>query len=131
MVAFERRDVERLEHTLMQRRDELLKQIREVTGRDEDEPFAKLTGEVADTGDEAAASAMIDVDHAAVGRDLVELRAIEATLARIERGEYGTCKDCGIRIPLERLSANPTAERCIRCQDHFEKTHGHENQPRL
>ena len=131
MVAFERRDVERFEQILVQRRDELLKQIREVTGRDEDEPFAKLTGEVADTGDKATASVMIDVDHAAVSRDLAELRAIEATLARIERGEYGTCKDCGIRIPLERVSASPTAERCIRCQDHFERTHGHENQPRL
>ena len=131
MVAFERRDVERLEQILVQRRDELLKQIREVTGRDEDEPFAKLTGEVADTGDKATASVMIDVDHAAVSRDQAELRAIEATLARIERGEYGTCKDCGIRIPLERVSASPTAERCIRCQDHFERTHGHENQPRL
>jgi DnaK suppressor protein len=131
MVAFERRDVEALEHRLKQRRDELQKQIREVTGRDADEPFAKLAGEVTDTGDEAAASNLIDVDHAAVGRDLVELRAIEATLIRIEHGQYGACKDCGIRIPLERLTVNPTAERCISCQDHFEKTYGHENHPRL
>ncbi len=131
MVAFERRDVEALEHTLKQRRNEMVDQISEVTGRDKDEPFATLTGEVADTGDEAAASALIDVDHAAVGRDLAELRAIDATLARIERGEYGMCKDCGVRIPLERLSASPTAERCITCQGRFEKTHQHENQPRL
>jgi DnaK suppressor protein len=131
MVAFERRDVDALEHLLKQRRDELVDQIAEVTGRDRDEPFAKLTGEVTDTGDEAAASGLIDVDNAAVGRDLAELRAIDATLGRITRGEYGQCKDCGISIPLERLTANPTAERCIRCQSVFEKMHGQEHPARL
>ena len=61
----------------------------------------------------------------------VRLARGEGRGARIERGEYGMCKDCGVRIPLERLSASPTAERCITCQGRFEKTHQHENQPRL
>ena len=58
-------------------------------------------------------------------------RAIDRALERIAAGSYGRCVSCADEIPLERLKANPTAERCFRCQDHFEKTHGHENWPVL
>jgi DnaK suppressor protein len=36
-------------------------------------------------------------------------------LARIEEGRFGVCSVCGDPIPVERLEAIPTAERCGRC----------------
>lgn len=36
-------------------------------------------------------------------------------LARLEEGRYGVCPACGEQIPVERLEAIPTAERCGRC----------------
>jgi DnaK suppressor protein len=45
-----------------------------------------------------------------------ELAAVEDALARIERGTYGRCADCGGAIPLERLTALPQAERDIACE---------------
>ena len=131
MIAFERRDIESLEQALKHRREELLKEVQEVAGRDEDEPFRKLAGEVADSGDESVATTLIDTDHAAVGRDLAEVRAIDRSLERIAAGSYGRCVECGDQIPHERLQVNPTAERCFPCQDHFEKTHTHENWPQI
>ena len=131
MIAFERRDIESLRNALESRRAELLKEIQDVTGRDEDEPFRKLAGEVADPGDESVAATLIDTNHAAVGRDLDEIRAIDRALQRIADGSYGTCRECGVEIPHARLEVNPTAERCFPCQDHFEKTHSHENWPLL
>ena len=131
MVAFERRNVQVLEDTLRKRRAELLREIHDVSVRDEEEPFRKLAGEVGDAGDEAVASTLIDTDQAAVGRDLDEIRAIDRALERIEAGTYGVCMECGGEIPPERLKVNPTAERCFPCQDHYEKTHRHENWPLL
>ena len=131
MIAFERRDMDLLEQALRRRREQLLQEVQEVSGHDQDAPFRYLAGEVSDAGDESVASTLIDTDHAAVSRDRGEIRAIDSALARIGSGEYGRCSACGDRIPHERLLASPSAERCFRCQDHFEKTHAHENWPVL
>ena len=48
--------------------------------------------------------------------ETAELGDIEAALERMEAGTYGQCTDCGVSIPPERLSAYPTAKRCIDCQ---------------
>ena len=48
--------------------------------------------------------------------ETAELGDIEAALARVQAGTYGTCSDCGVTIPPARLNAYPTAKRCIDCQ---------------
>jgi len=57
-------------------------------------------------------------------RDSAELVALDAALQRIADGSYGLCLQCGASIPAARLHAQPTAERCVGCQDAQEK-HGH------
>jgi DnaK suppressor protein len=49
-----------------------------------------------------------------------EADEIEAALARLEDGTYGTCVDCGGAIPIERLEVVPTASRCVPCQQRRE-----------
>ncbi len=41
------------------------------------------------------------------------LAEVEAALARIDSGTYGTCEVCGKPIGAERLAAIPWARRCI------------------
>jgi DnaK suppressor protein len=36
-------------------------------------------------------------------------------------GQHDDCIDCGDAIPPERLSALPEADRCIDCQNGFER----------
>jgi DnaK suppressor protein len=43
------------------------------------------------------------------------LREIEAAIARIESGSYGSCDSCAGGIPLERLEILPMAALCMRC----------------
>lgn len=43
--------------------------------------------------------------------------AIEKSLDAIRAGNYGVCEDCGQYIGLRRLQAQPTASRCIHCED--------------
>ena len=49
----------------------------------------------------------------------LQLKLIEAALARIDSKEYGVCADCGKAIPSVRLEAVPWAIRCIGCQELF------------
>lgn len=43
------------------------------------------------------------------------LDEIDAAVARVADGTYGTCLDCGQPIPPARLEARPVAARCINC----------------
>ncbi len=44
-----------------------------------------------------------------------ELVEIDAALARIEDGTYGTCEICGGAIGRDRLRALPEIRRCVAC----------------
>ena len=46
---------------------------------------------------------------------------IQEALARIERGDYGLCSQCGVHIPESRLDAVPWADLCIVCQGRVEE----------
>ncbi|MFO7907152.1 MAG: TraR/DksA family transcriptional regulator [Planctomycetota bacterium] len=45
------------------------------------------------------------------------LDLIEQALERIEEGTYGSCTECGGRIPKTRLNAIPYTPYCIKCAD--------------
>ena len=45
----------------------------------------------------------------------VTIGEIDAALARIDAGTYGSCTQCGAAIPEERLELRPFAGRCVRC----------------
>lgn len=42
-----------------------------------------------------------------------DLEKIDAALAAMEQGTYGTCIVCGENIPYERLEVLPTALTCV------------------
>lgn len=46
----------------------------------------------------------------------VALAGIEAALARMDRGAYGTCVQCAAPIPVERLEILPAVDLCMTCQ---------------
>ncbi|MGZ4493961.1 MAG: TraR/DksA family transcriptional regulator [Nocardioides sp.] len=45
------------------------------------------------------------------------LAEIDAALARVADGSYGTCASCGRPIGEARLEARPTARTCIACAE--------------
>lgn len=87
------------------------------------EGFMEVASEAPDPGDSSFANLEVDLENAAVTRDIVELRAIEAARKRMENDTYGNCVSCELEIPYERLLVQPTAERCAPCQEIHEKTH--------
>lgn len=57
-------------------------------------------------------------------RHNLELREIEQALQRMDAGHYGICQDCDASIDIGRLTAFPTARRCIDCKQAFEQKSG-------
>ena len=104
-------------------RDRELRDELEQSGK---KRYLDLAGSVHDTGDEAGATELIDMQHALIQRQLAELREIEVARGRLAAGTIDECEDCGEPIGYKRLMANPVAVRCIGCQGRFESNRPHE-----
>jgi RNA polymerase-binding protein DksA len=102
---------------LIARRDELAAETAraEAAVADQDE-LGRM-----DSGDRATADTAKDDLLQEAGRDSDELRQIEAALARIAAGTYGTCDECGRAIPIARLDAVPWALLCVEDQEISDK----------
>ena len=107
-------------------RDRELRDELEQSGK---KRYLDLAGSVHDTGDEAAATELIDMQHALIQRHLAELREIEVARGRLAAGTIDECEDCGEPIGYKRLMVNPVAVRCVDCQDRFEKNRLHAAHP--
>ena len=56
-----------------------------------------------------------EMARAAERRRDIELRKIDAALARLDSGDYGWCVSCGEEIAAERIRLDPAAPVCIDC----------------
>jgi RNA polymerase-binding protein DksA len=89
---------------------------RETPGSLEDETEEVIGSADNHLGDAASATLDREIDYSLEEHSEQVLTQIDAALARIEDGTYGTCTNCGKQIPEERLEARPWASLCIDCQ---------------
>lgn len=116
---------------LRDRAAQLRGEIQRTLERSSDETHVRIAQQARDAEDDSFSNLIVDLNLAEVDRDADELRRIDTALVRLSDGSYGSCEDCGQRIPQARLDAEPTALRCIRCQEIYEKTHAGGSTPRL
>ena len=116
---------------LRERASQLRAEIRNTLERSADETHVRIAEQARDTEDDSFSNLIVDLNLAEIDRDAGELRRIDTALARINQGSYGQCESCGQEIPQARLQAEPTALRCVKCQELFEKTHAGNGTPRL
>ena len=70
-----------------------------------------------DMADQASGNNEVHIQLKLRQTDAKILTAIEEALARIEKGTYGVCRDCGEPIAPARLSAIPWTRVCITCKE--------------
>jgi len=107
---------------LQARRRQLLDEVREKIAASGE--GLGLVNQSKITDDDGLADAAAEMEVAMVMRESQELQEIEAALARIDNGSYGSCADCGDEIGQARLKANPAAKRCLPCQEQYERAQG-------
>ena len=127
MPRFSRPELDAIARRLQDRRRVLIAEIREQMAVDDDENAANLNAQFDDLDphdDRAVGDWVRDVAISQAARDTRELDDIGGALKRIDDGSYGECIDCGEDIPRPRLEANPSAARCIPCQEKLEAREG-------
>jgi RNA polymerase-binding transcription factor DksA len=100
-------------------RAELERSIKVLSGEQEQDEWASdYPQDPADAGANLSESERTEAVLA-----LVRLQRSEVlnALRRIELGTYGTCADCGARVPEGRLEAKPAAARCVSCQAKWDR----------
>lgn len=73
-----------------------------------------------DLVDRAQAGEQRELGHLTATRLVDRARRLRVALARVERGEYGLCEECGQRIGFQRLAALPDVVTCLACQQRRE-----------
>ena len=116
---------------LRERAAQLRGEMQHTLERSSDETHARIAEQARDTEDDSFSNLVVDVNLAEIDRDADELRRIDSALARLSEGSYGSCETCGQEIPEGRLQAEPTALRCLQCQELYERTHSVGATPRL
>jgi DnaK suppressor protein len=112
-----------IEQRLVQREAELQARVRAAKEASAERPSAQGQN-VEDIGEDGEERFRSGIEHVELIRDQEELAEIAEARTRIGDGRYGDCIDCGLPISFERLSAQPTAKRCIADQSAWEKKHG-------
>lgn len=75
----------------------------------------------ADQMDEIQYASERDLAIRNVDRDSTMLRQVKGGLRRLSEETFGICADCETEISIKRLTAVPWAERCIQCQELFDR----------
>lgn len=106
---------ERMEVLLKEKKKELLIQVNSLNNK---KPEKQEGGDI---GDEALASEIDKVQNALLSAELDEVARIDFALNLLVQGEYGLCQDCSEEISEARLEHFPYVQRCISCQELYEK----------
>jgi len=131
MTTFNSQQTTAMKSRLRERAAQLRGEIQRTLERSSDETHVRIAEQARDTEDDSFSNLIVDLNLAEIDRDADELRRIDTALARLSEGSYGLCEDCGQPIPAARLQAEPTALRCLQCQEKYERTHSVAATPRL
>jgi DnaK suppressor protein len=112
-------EINQIKADLLERKAQIIEDLKDIVDKSTDSKASTKVKfpEYGDKPDENAQEIGEYTTNLATDRVLEEtLRDIEATLARIEKGEYGICKYCKKHIAKKRLMARPVASACVECK---------------
>jgi phage/conjugal plasmid C-4 type zinc finger TraR family protein len=109
---------------LEEQRAKLLHGLRAALEESGQTQYAAVLGKSSgDSADEALAVTLGNLSAARMDHEVRALQAMEDAAGRLDSPQLGICEDCGANIPAARLIANPTATRCVACQERHEHTY--------
>jgi DnaK suppressor protein len=117
---FKKQDMAHFEKLILQKREDLVKELGYLKESSMEKSYQDYTGEVstysyhmADQGSDAQEREKAFMFASREGKYLTYL---DRALERIKAGSYGICQECGEPISKARLEAVPTATLCVACK---------------
>ncbi len=107
-----RSDFYRKMHDLLLRRRTALRQM---LSSDVASLGAYVEAGVIDEADASLTGEQLEIDSQLAEVESRELGKIDEALARFTDGSYGSCETCTKAIHVDRLTALPYANQCIKC----------------
>ena len=111
---------DRMDHSADFRAALLAERTRLVSGREDERDVFTAPGSLA-VDDQAP---LLHEQFVAISQGRInhrKLKLVDAALARLDRGDFGVCEECGEGIPLKRLKVIPWAAHCIACQERLDQ----------
>src|SRR5512134_1593396 len=118
-----KRDMEKIQRDLLELKAKISSGALEIGDRE----LRSDREDLLDSGDVATVELNQSFTIRLREREEKLLKKIEAALARMADGTYGTCEECGEEIDVKRLIARPVTTLCIDCksrQEAEEKSQG-------
>lgn len=131
MAALTQAQTQKIAEALNYRYSQLVGEIKEELKHTGEGAAQEFHDGVPDEGDQSVAGMFADLNATMMDRQLDEIERIDVARARLREGEINVCDECGCEIPFERLLVEPTATRCVPCQEQYEKTHAGRESPSL
>ena len=78
-------------------------------------------GDTQDIADKASNAYTKEFLYSLSNSDRQMLQMVDEALARLKKGTYGVCAECGEKLIPKRLEAVPWARHCVSCQEREEK----------
>lgn len=123
MATLSQSEYKEIADTLHAQRHQLLEQISEHIHDAENQEGLDLASRVNDEGELSVADLILDLNLENLDRESEQLQAVKDAELRLANHTYGLCVDCDEEIKLARLKVQPTASRCLQCQELRERTH--------
>jgi len=111
----------RLKRLLVEKRKEVLKEIKNDTSRYIKGESKQLVDTALDDGDWSIVDLAEDINLQHLGAHREDLLKIDEAIRKLDEGTYGICEDCGDEISEQRLKILPYAIYCIDCKEKREK----------
>ncbi len=115
-MALTKTKIESIKQQLTQERSRILRE----SLRAHSETLVVEQEDLSDEMDHAVSEVNQAMTFRLKDRERFLLGKIDKALARLERGEYGSCTSCGIDIEIKRLEARPVTDLCINCKEEGE-----------
>ena len=112
------KQMERFKELLLEKREELVKDVEDVRTRSTDDTDEE---DNKDYIDYAVSSYTKEFLYSLSDLERRQLLMVDRALEAIEEETYGTCEECGEEIEEKRLKAVPWAIHCLSCQELAER----------
>jgi len=114
-------EIASLSNEQLRSQKEKLLQIKEENSTFQKNLSSELVGEnMGDMVDIANSERNGEIETLMRARYIAKEKELNRALDKITIGDYGDCEECDGPIGLRRLKLNPTALRCVICQEKME-----------